>query len=101
VPVRRRCEPQADEARPFDDDPLVDSVDHVGLLLDQIGPLPGFSEGVEPLHRAADRQVAGRLRPDDLQLSAKARHPGEVFRVVETRRGVLQGELAHQTVVPL
>jgi len=33
VPVRGWCEAQADEGRPFDDDPLVDGVDHVELLL--------------------------------------------------------------------
>ncbi|HEY8871168.1 MAG TPA: hypothetical protein VIM30_17495 [Candidatus Limnocylindrales bacterium] len=35
------------------------------------------------------------MRPDDLQFSAEVRHPGEVLRVVQTRCGVLQRELAH------
>jgi hypothetical protein len=42
VSVRGRCEAQADEARPFDNDPLIDRVDHVGLLLHEIDRLPGL-----------------------------------------------------------
>ncbi len=95
MPICRRCEAQANETWALDDDPLVDSVDHVGLLLYQVGLLPGFGQGVEPLRRAAGRQVPDRLRPHDLQFAAKARHPREVLSVVEARCGVLQGELAH------
>lgn len=91
MPVRRWCETQADEAGPLDDDPLVDSVNHVGLLLYQIGLLPGFGQGIEPPRRAAGRQVPDRLRPHDLKFAAEARHPREVLRVVKPRRGMLQG----------
>jgi hypothetical protein len=42
VPARGWCEAQTDEARPFDDDPLIDRMDHVGLLLYEIDRLPGF-----------------------------------------------------------
>ncbi len=91
---------QADEARAFDDDPLVDGVDHVGSLLYWFGLLPDFGQGVEPLGRATRWQVPGRLRPHDFQISAEARHPREVFRVVEARRNMLQCELAHLAFEP-
>jgi hypothetical protein len=66
VPVRRRCEAQADEARPFDDDPFIYRVDHVGFLLYQFGLLPGLGEGVEPFSHTTRRQVPGRLHPKRL-----------------------------------
>ncbi len=66
-------------------------------LLHQIGLLPCLGQGVEPFRSAAGGQVTRQLRTHDLQFSAEMRHPGEVFLVVETRRGMLQGDLGHLT----
>ena len=40
------------------------------------------------------------MRPHDFQFSAEARHPGEIFRVVEARHGMLQCDFAHLAFEP-
>jgi hypothetical protein len=55
VAVRRLGEAKAEESSAFDDDPLVDRVHQVCLLLRYVGGLEGLAEGAAPL----DGAVAG------------------------------------------
>ncbi len=52
VPLQRRREAQADEARPLDDDPVVDRVQQVGLLLGNVSVLPRLAQRPEPFNGA-------------------------------------------------